>query len=315
MTIAQVERFYEQDKKKYDVSKNRELLIWLKDVIEKGYSLFMKEEDLQGFIDNIVNWYELKYPERYLELYEGVSYSNFTDIKDISDFMDIRQLMYRLPHKQLCLVECDYRANGGGIRTIHDEEGNVIGDIPVLFMSINRKGFENDFSSDKASYFLLHADVGSGKVDVDYNLKDYVKNKEITLDELLVLFKKKYNKELEFSNLEKCIYNHNCDLELRKRVLQLVALKLLYSRYTTPERGYERAKLFIKEFNEELDLNLTMDEIEEIMNRNYSKEEKDEFCFSIIEEEDNNFTHEEKSRNRKKSFSRVKHLVRKIFYN
>lgn len=315
MTIAQAERFYEQDKKKYDVSKNKELLNWLKDIIKKGYSSFMKEEDLQGFIDNIVNWYELKYPERHLELYEGVSYSNFTDIKDISDFMDIRQLMYRLPYKQLCLVECDYRANGGGIRTICDEEGNVIGDVPVLFMSINRKGFENDFSSDKASYFLLHADVGSGKVDVDYYMKEYVKTDNITLDELLVLFKHEYNKELDFSNLEKCIYNHNCDLELRKRVLQLVALKLLYSRNTTPERGYERAQMFIKEFNEELDLNLTTDEIEEIMNRNYSEEEKIEFSFSIIDDDDNDSVYEEDSGSRRKLSSRVRSLVRTIFYD
>lgn len=314
MTIAQAERFYEQDKEKYDISKNKELLNWLKDIIKKGYSSFMKEEDLQGFIDNIVIWYELKYPERYLELYEGVSYSNFNDIKSISDFMNIRQLMYRLPHKQLCLVECDYRANGGGIRTIHDEEGNVIGDVPILFMSINRKGFENDFSSDKASYFLLHADVGSGKVDLDYYMKEYVKADNITLDELLVLFKKKYNKELEFSNLEKCIYNHNCDLELRKRMLQLVALKLLYSRNTTPERGYERAQMFIKEFNEELDFNLTTDEIEEIMNRNYDEEEKIEFSFSIIDD-DNDSVYEEDSRERRSLSSKVRSLVRTIFYN
>ena len=30
MTIAQADRFYEQDKKKYEINKNKDLLLWLK---------------------------------------------------------------------------------------------------------------------------------------------------------------------------------------------------------------------------------------------------------------------------------------------
>ena len=41
-------------------------------------------------------------------------------------------------------------------------------------------------------------------------------------------------------------------MELRHRILQLVALKLVYSKNTIPERGYERAKRFINEFNKKL---------------------------------------------------------------
>lgn len=62
---------------------------------------------------------------------------------------------------------------------------------------------------------------------------------------------------------------HNCDVELRRRTLQLVALKLLYSHRTIPELGYERAKNFIDEFNSHLGLNLSSDEIKKVINRDY----------------------------------------------
>ena len=66
MTIAQNERFYEQDPKKYDISKNKEFLNWLKESIKNGYHSFIDIECLQELIDNIVYWYETKYPEREL---------------------------------------------------------------------------------------------------------------------------------------------------------------------------------------------------------------------------------------------------------
>ena len=50
-----------------------------------------------------------------------------------------------------------------------------------------------------------------------------------------------------------------------------MALKLLYSETTIPERGYKRAKRFIDEFNKELNINLSTKEIDEIINRDYSK--------------------------------------------
>lgn len=57
------------------------------------------------------------------------------------------------------------------------------------------------------------------------------------------------NEELDSTELKNCIYNRECDIKLRNKILQLVALKLLYSKNTTPERGYERVKRFINEFN------------------------------------------------------------------
>ena len=274
MTIAQSGRFYEQDTKDYEIEKNKDFLTWLKTSIKDGYHCFVETEELQELIDNIVNWYEIKYPERDFEYSEGTRYINFQDIKKISDGMNIRQLLYRLPHNQLCLMGCGYRAKGWGQRPVY-ENGKECGWKIQIFMSIKEKNKEEcDSWLGRASYFLLHADHMTGEVSKDCELKEYVDTKEnIGLDELLSIFNEKYTDKLDFTELKESVYDHNCDMELRHRVLQLVALKLLYSRNTIPERGYERAKIFINEFNEELGLTLSTEQIDEIIHRDYTNGE------------------------------------------
>ena len=75
-------------------------------------------------------------------------------------------------------------------------------------------------------------------------------------------------------------------MELRHRILQLVALKLLYSRNTIPERGYERAKRFINEFNKKLGLTLSAEQIDEIIHRDYTNGEKWEYVLKTYVDED-----------------------------
>lgn len=255
------------------------MLTWLKKSTENGYHSFIEIEDLQDLINNITYWYEMKYPERELEYYEGTRYYNFEKIEKLSNNMNIKQLLYRLPHYQLCLMECAYRSNVGGIHNIYNKKGEIVGTKTVLFIPIKRKNVKNNHLSmnNKSPILLLYADSNNGQVDIDYNLKEYINEKKITLDELLNIFKEKYNNELEFTKLEECIYDHNCDIELRRRILQLVALKLLYSNQTIPERGYKRAKRFINEFNKKLNLNLNTEEIDKIINYDYTNGEKWEY--------------------------------------
>ncbi len=286
MTIAQTERFYEQDTKDYEIEKNKDFLNWLKASIKDGYHCFMETEELQELINNIVNWYEIKYPERELEYFEGTRHMNFQDIKRISDVMNIRQLL-RLPHNQLCLMECGYRAKGWGQHPIY-KNGKEVDWKVQIFMRIDRKNEEEcNPLLGKASYFLLHADHMTGEVSKDYELEEYIDNDEnINLDELLSIFNKKYIDELDFTELKECVYDHNRDMELRHRILQLVALKLLYSRNTIPERGYERAKRFINEFNKELGLTLSAEQIDEIIHRDYTNGEKWEYVLKTYVDED-----------------------------
>lgn len=155
-------------------------------------------------------------------------------------------------------------------------------------MRIDRKNEEEcNPRLGKASYFLLHADHMTGEVSKDYKLEEYIDNDEnINLDELLSIFNKKYIDELDFTELKESVYDHNCDMELGHRILQLVALKLLYSRNTIPERGYERAKRFINEFNKKLGLALSTEQIDEIIHRDYTNGERWEHVLKTYVDED-----------------------------
>lgn len=276
MNLREARRFYEQDKKKYIISKNKELLTWLKEVVKNGYHPFVDIEQLQELVDNIVNWYEIKYPNRELEYYQGVTYFDFKNIKSLSKYMDIQQLMYRLPAEQLDLIKCEYRANGGGILGTYNEQGERNGEKTIVFMRIDRKNIINKFSikPNESPYFLLCAFADTGKIKIDSEIENYIKDESISLDELLMLFQSKYEDKLDFSSLKECIYDHNCDLELRRKILQLTALKILYSHNTVPNMGYERAKRFIHEFNKKLDLNLSTKEIDELICKDYSNGEE-----------------------------------------
>ena len=299
MNILEADRFYAQDPKKYVVENNKEFFNWLVKSIHGGYNCYISIGELQEMIDTIVNWYEFKYPERELEYEKGITYDNFKDIKSISDTMTLRQLLYRLPHRELCLMECGYRASGWGQHPIY-ENNKVIEWVPQIYMRINKLNVvESDELNLESNSFLLGANHITGEVVSDYDLDEYIGNdKKLHLEELLSILDEKYADKLDYSELKKCIYNHECDLELRDRILQLAALKMLYSENTIPDRGYIRANRFINEVNKKMGLNLSNDEIVEAFNRDYSKDEDFEET-SIVKKEDS---------------KGIKKLARNIFY-
>ena len=303
MNIAQVERFYEEDKEKYNVYKNKELLSWLKKMNKEGYTPSVSMSQLQMLIDNIAYWYEMKFPEREMECSKGVSYFNFENIESLSKIMDIEQLMFRLPREQLGLLECNYRSNGGGIRSVYDENGKIIYYRMVLYINIYNKNKKDKYTCDGNDTLgiLLCADKEGGKVIVNSDLECYTDKSTITLDELLKLFKEKYSDVLDYSELERCVFIHDCDMELRRRILQMAALKLLYSLRTLPENGYERAKKFILDFNDRFDLKLSTYEIDEIISREYSNQ-----CVTAWYNKNNSKTGDKK-------VNGVKKLVKTVF--
>lgn len=271
MTIAEARRFYDQDEKKYEIEKNKEFMTWLRDSIDNGYHCYISTEELQELIDYLVTWYEIKYPDRELEFYEGTTNLEFLDVKKISNIMNIRQLLFRLPHNQLSLLECKYRSHGGCQTPIY-ENGKVVGMDARISMVIKKK--EKSDSLSYIPYFYIFAEPKTGNIPSKYDIEEYVEcDGDITLDVLLKLFDEQCKDTLGYTELKETIYDHNMDIELRNRVLQLAALKLIYSKNTIPERGYIRAKRFIEEFNKKLGTTLSLDEVDEIMKKDYSEDE------------------------------------------
>ena len=148
-------------------------------------------------------------------------------------------------------------------------DGNVkVGTGVKVIFKIGRNSTDRYYL--KYKDFIVRADAVSGVLDIDYEVLKYVDADNITLDDLFKNFSENYSDKLEFKELEDAINDKFIDNYLRDKLLEFVSLKLLYSKQTIPERGYVRAKRFIDEFNKKLDLSLTYDEIDKVMN-NYKE--------------------------------------------
>ncbi len=268
MLKTELQNFYSQDSKDYILERNHEFLNWFKRTISKGYISYIGIDELQKLIDYIVNWYEIKYPERELERLEGIKDDDFDEVKSIADKMDINQLLFRLSRRQISLMECNYRANNGF------QYADSKNDSALWNSRVSVRIYKKDKNEYLGEQFSIIINPKTGEFDSkNYDLGKYLADKNIAkLDDLLIFLREKYYEQLDLIELEECIYNHNNDMKLRHKILELAAIKMVYSKNTTPEKGYMRAKIFINELNKILGLNLSTNSIDEIMHRNYSTE-------------------------------------------
>ena len=256
--------FYNQKHQKQIEPYWKELLLWINENIIKGYRVFTKVEDLQSIIDNITHWYEFKYPNNIIEINQEIKHPQLKGFEDISKSLTLKQLMFRFSQEGKTLIECKHRGNGMGIMCMENENGKIENNVQVLSIKIPKE--------DSVAY-ILHARRDNGMIDnldMEYYFK-FVKNKNITIKELYTILKDKKELKLDLSELKNVIYDHQIDLKLRKKVLQLTAINILYSKNTTLKHGYERAKKFIEEFNEQIpNLNLSTEEIDKIKNNEFN---------------------------------------------
>lgn len=272
MTISEYQNFCLQDEKKYEVNTNIELLRWLDEKTDEGYSAFLKIEKLQELIDFIALWYEIKFPNENWNFVrdDKVSELNPSSRNKLVSAMDCDQLMARLSDSLKSLIRGEYR---GPIwsRTMHIlSDDSITTEVKISCRVLNKAREEYRH---KILDVHLSLDNMTGIID-SYPLGELrIPCKEVTtIDELLVYLEANQREDLEYSDIKKCVYNHMVDLELRNKVLNLVPLRLLYSKSTVPSMGYCRALQMIQDFNQYFKgLDLNSQEIDEIMSRDYSQ--------------------------------------------
>ena len=109
MTIKEVENFYRCDKKKYNLENNQSFWQWLfLEETKFGYNLWLSHENMQEFIDFLVKWYEIKYPDRLIQTHHGEVEPDYKDNPYIKENMDYQALLYRLPYQVLALIKNKY---------------------------------------------------------------------------------------------------------------------------------------------------------------------------------------------------------------
>jgi len=268
MTIKEANNFYKQDEMKYEVATNKEFIKWYNNLIWDGYKPYMTTTNIQELIDKLVIWYEIKYPEKDFQKNEGITYPNFENIESLSKVMTIDELLYRLSNKEASIFKCNYRSGSGGV--YHNEELGK--DVSCTYIGFDRKMNDDKRPLYYTDVYNFIIDSETGKIINSSSLPDGYDYDNFTILDLYNTLKDVWI--LNLKNVLKCIKNHEYDILLRNKILELTALKLLYSESTTPEHGYKRARIFISEFNQELNIKLDTSEMDLIMMEDYSKDKE-----------------------------------------
>ncbi len=262
---------------KYILEKKKLLLKWLKRKIKEGYYLFINIDEMQELIKKLVSWYEFKYPEREIEVTKIAIDEKFKNVKKLNEDMNFLQLLYRLNSKELKLINCEYRANYWSKREIQIDDRKIVNLGTNIFLSISRSDVDKyDITTwkDKTPFITISADALTGELINTYELAEFTDEKNITLEQLHQTLKDNDQLHLNFSQLTECIKNHNIDKKLRVLILQLTALEILLSKNTTISNGYIRAKKFVDEFNNNLNLKINTKEIDEIIDNFFFENNK-----------------------------------------
>ena len=262
---------------KYILEKKKLLLKWLKRKIKEGYYLFINIDEMQELIKKLVSWYEFKYPEREIEVTKIAIDEKFKNVKKLNEDMNFLQLLYRLNSKELKLINCEYRANYWSKREIQIDDRKIVNLGTNIFLSISRSDVDKyDITTwkDKTPFITISADALTGELINTYELAEFTDEKNITLEQLHQTLKDNDQLHLNFSQLTECIKNHNIDKKLRVLILQLTALEILLSKNTTISNGYIRAKKFVDEFNNNLNLKINTKEIDEIIDNYFFENNK-----------------------------------------
>lgn len=260
MKFSSYENISKQDEKKYMLDNNTEFNTWYSEVCSSNYKSFISPFELQDMIDIISEWYEIKYPTNNFINCNGTSNPDIYGTSNRVQCMDFNSLINKLTAKQILLLNCNYRAKYNGEEAIVNRMNNVVGYMSkILFVLSN----DQDHSID------IIANSSDGVIDGDFSTFSS-QNYQLTLNDLVNNLKHSNPNNYNYQEISNCIINHNIDLELRKKVLSFVSLKLLYSKEYNPNYNYIRASKFIAEFNKYIpNLNLSTDEIDNIMNNQF----------------------------------------------
>lgn len=252
------EEFYREDKEEYNIMTNTKLIKWLLHEMKEGYDYTIDIKDLQRIVDSLADWYETKYPTVLC------TKGNIHGIDDMSKNMNVDSYLCRLTETQQNLLSCPYHAKD---MRIFEKKHEGLKDKYIEFQL--KKGFNS---------ITLDADVNHGFI-AEWSIKDLADwNISIPymtdINELYIAFTH-IGKDMEYKDLERIVKDHEIDLKLRNELLNLVSLKLIYSKKDSIEYGYKRSLCFIKEFNDYYyNISLNSDKIDALVNEKPVKHNK-----------------------------------------
>lgn len=293
-----------------------ELFDFIDKNIKQGYNIYSDTKDINTLIDIIVNWYQTKYPKYIIQM-SVESYNKDKSIivpaeydirktESLSKYMNYYELMLRIPSNLHSIIECWYKSN----------KDECLGNSFKIYFCP-----KNSLNEATTGVFINKYD-GYLSLSTSILLDKIVKNSCTTIEQLIDknnYFKKVDYDEIDFNDPKKVIETHNLDLEIRNKIFNLIAIRLLYSS-KDKKVGYIRAKLFIKEFNKYIyNLNLQSTEIDQIVSNMNISEIADYVMKDIIKDNSDDIpvdefglTFEGLKNLKRKGMNKISNLIRGI---
>lgn len=236
-------RNYELEQKQFFLKKNKEFLKWYSELLKDNYKSFLNLEEMQILQNKIANWYLIKEPDR--KYSTDLKKHLFKDIIDISEYMNLQQLRYRLSDNELSVLDCEYRYKDSYI-------GN--NDIDYLSPKII---INNDI--DGLIDYLCPINSKSGIVD-NFGIKldkEYKYFENTLVDNLYEELNKYNNLNIKLGEIKKIIDTHNLDVKVRNELFETVKLRLLS--LGNINSSEHRTRSFINDVNEYYSTNIKIE--------------------------------------------------------
>ena len=223
----------------------------------------MSSKEVSDFTERLISWYRVKVPYNILsQNKEKVSIDstdvNFANFKN----MTFDELFKR--NRDLEFLKCRYKNNDPF------DKGSVSLKIYTT------KGLFNN-KEDQVCKILADKDSGKIlKIHGDYLLPTNLEHNytNYSLDEVLELLKKDHVDNLNYDSLKRCVKQRNKNIATRNKIIERVCLELLNLDNDQFGYGYYRAEVFLKDFNNFLNLNLGTDYLNRIIEKSSLEKKK-----------------------------------------
>lgn len=221
--------------------KNKEFKKWYK----RNRNNLITLESIENLIDIVVNYYEKKYPNN----------CSFSGCNNVSK----KELLRILNTEQMQVFNCFYTGDCCCLCCLKDDDGDDLRSAIIYLKNKYANNLEYKLNHNYFYPFKGMISVNAKTGIVEYiSLNNYGKS-DIPVEDLLILLEKeKARKIYSLSNLKECVNEHKYYLELRKRIIEQIILKIIYSKNTTIKDGLLRSKLFINEINSMFNLDTSI---------------------------------------------------------
>lgn len=224
--------------------------------LDEKLNNYLSIEEISLLQNNIVKWYEIKYPTRMIQLsIEQVTGSfricpsdaDIYKLDDLGSNMSYMPLMIRMNENLHSIIECWYQKEKNNTQSnflsVKCRDKSTL--IPVEYSLVFDK-HDGYFDITSKKWILEKFKTNYTNID---ELVDALNNGKID---------KEISSNLDFSELNEIVKTYNAKVEIRKKILNIIALKIFASEKNNMV-GYIRTKLFVIEFSKYLyniDLNI-----------------------------------------------------------